>query len=214
MDVLLNYFPDLEEKKINQFNKFQELITEWNEKINLISRKDVQNLEIQHLLPSLAVAKALPLTDGAKVMDVGTGGGFPGIPLAIFFPKAHFHLVDSILKKTDAVRAMAEALGLKNVTVHRARAEELKVKVDYITGRAVTELPQFISWIRKSFVPKSKQPHPGLYYLKGTRHKEELESMNLKTWQATPISQWFNEPEFEEKFVIHVPANEISKSKP
>lgn len=149
MDKILQYFPDLSEKQIEQFKMLQDLYNEWNAKINVISRKDIDELYTRHVLHSLGIAKVLPFKDGAKIMDVGTGGGFPGIPLAILYPNVDFYLIDVIAKKIKVVTEVANALGLKNVKAEQKRAELVKEEFDFVVSRAVTNMPDFVKWVKR-----------------------------------------------------------------
>jgi 16S rRNA (guanine527-N7)-methyltransferase len=173
-DIIFNYFPNVDKVQREQFEKLHSLYSHWNEKINVISRKDIDNLYINHVLHSLAIAKVLEFKS-ADVLDVGTGGGFPGIPLAILFPDTHFHLVDSIGKKITVVKNVADALQLKNVSAEQARAEDLKESYDFIVSRAVTRLKEFYGWIHKKTKKASSHPlQNGILYLKGGDLNEEL----------------------------------------
>ncbi len=204
MDEILKYFPDLSEKQIEKFSKLKDLYFEWNEKINVISRKDIDELYIKHVLHSLAIAKVMKFKDGTEVLDVGTGGGFPGIPLAILFPEVNFHLVDSIAKKILVVSEAANALELKNVKAETQRVEKLKSKYDFIVSRAVTQMPKFVGWVRGKIKKDNKNPLPnGILYLKGGDLSEEL--MDFKAAEIHPISDYFSEEFFDTKKVVYLP---------
>lgn len=204
-DLLSNYFPDLTEAQRNQFRRLYDLYKEWNEKINVISRKDIDNLYINHVLHSLAIAKVATFNTGAKVLDVGTGGGFPGIPLAIYFPETQFHLVDSIGKKITVVQNVSESLGLKNVKAEQIRAEQLKEEYDFIISRAVTRLKEFYGWVRNKVKKKSSHSlYNGILYLKGGDLEEELAELK-KPHQIFELSDYFEEPFFETKKIVYVP---------
>lgn len=151
INLILKYFPDLTEKQIEQFTKVGDLYKEWNNQINVVSRKDIDEIYTNHILHSLAIAKVMEFADGTSVLDVGTGGGLPGIPLAILFPNVQFHLVDSIGKKIKVVQGVADGLGLTNVKAEQKRAEEIKDKYDFVVSRAVTAMPRFAEWIRGKF---------------------------------------------------------------
>ncbi len=207
MEQLLHYFPGLTEEQIKQFGMLQELYSEWNAKINVISRKDIENLYQNHIIHSLAIAKVIEFTPGTKILDVGTGGGFPGIPLAIMFPMAKFHLVDSIGKKIKVVEEVSTAIGLKNVSWQHSRAEEVKDEFDFVVSRAVTRLPEFYEWIKNKFSPiNCNKLNNGILYLKGGDLTEELSSINKSITQY-PISDWYSEDFYQEKKVVYVNCN-------
>ncbi len=204
-DIIVKYFPGIDESQRKQFGELLSLYSLWNEKINVISRKDIDNLYINHVLHSLGIAKVLQFEPSADVLDVGTGGGFPGIPLAILFPETHFHLVDSIGKKITVVKNVAEALELKNVTAEQIRAEEIRDSYDFIVSRAVTRLKEFYSWIHKK--TKKESVHPmqnGILYLKGGNLEEELAELR-KAYEVFQLKDYFNEDFFETKKVVYVP---------
>lgn len=205
LSLLEKRFPELSDSQIERFDRYARLIAEWNEKINLIARTDIANLPRRHLLHSLAIAKAMAFKDGTRIMDVGTGGGFPGIPLAILFPECGFHLVDSIGKKVKVVVDCVEKLGLDNVSAEQARAEKVSNQYDFIVARAVTQLPKFMNWIRKRVKRTAFNDLPnGVLYLKGGDLREEFASIK-ETPTAYPIREFFDYEEFDEKYVIHVP---------
>ncbi|MCX2742434.1 16S rRNA (guanine(527)-N(7))-methyltransferase RsmG [Mangrovivirga sp. M17] len=205
LSLIKKYFPDITEKQENQFLKALETYREWNEKINVVSRKDIENLEEKHFLHSLAIAKIISFNDGARVMDVGTGGGFPGIPLAILFPNVQFHLVDSIAKKIRVVEEVSKACGLKNVTYQQARAEKVKGKFDYVISRAVTRMKPFYSWVKNKIEPgPHRDVDHGIIYLKGGDISEEMDELN-RSYQVFDISKWYAEDFFETKKIVHVP---------
>jgi 16S rRNA (guanine527-N7)-methyltransferase len=204
-DIIFHYFPELTEKQKTQFTQLYSLYEEWNEKINVISRKDIDNLYINHVLHSLGIAKVNEFKPGASVLDVGTGGGFPGIPLAILFPETNFHLVDSIGKKITVVKNVAEALGLKNVKAEQIRAEQIKGEYDFIVSRAVTRLKEFYGWVNKKVKKDSQHKFfNGILYLKGGDLTEELAEMK-RPYQIIELSQFFKEEFFETKKVVYVP---------
>jgi 16S rRNA (guanine527-N7)-methyltransferase len=204
-DIIFHYFPDLTEKQKNQFGQLYALYKDWNEKINVISRKDIDNLYINHVLHSLGIARVMAFKPGASVLDVGTGGGFPGIPLAILFPETQFHLVDSIGKKITVVNGVAEGVGLKNVKAEQARAEQIKGEYDFIVSRAVTRLKEFYGWIHRKTKPKSVHDlDNGILYLKGGDLDEELAELK-KLHQVYDLSSYFKEEFFETKKVVFVP---------
>ena len=204
IQLLLKYFPELDAVQIDKFSQLGPLYMEWNEKINLISRKDIENLYEKHILHSLAIAKAMPFVGGTSVMDVGTGGGFPGIPLAIMFPDSQFTLVDSIGKKINVVKDIAARLDLKNVSAYHARAEEIPGSFHFITGRAVTDINAFYGWVRKKIAKKQINSLPnGILYLKGGDMTEELAPFRKRA-QIFPLPQYFEEPFFETKAVVYI----------
>ena len=204
MDFILKYFPELTEVQTSQFQQLEALYHDWNSKINVISRKDIDQLYVKHVLHSLAIAKIQKFEPGTYVLDVGTGGGFPGIPLAILFPDTRFYLIDVILKKINVVKAVAESLELKNVKAEQIRAENVKGDFDFIVSRAVTNMPDFVSWIKDKI--KKQQKHElknGILYLKGGDLREELASFsNAKEYN---ISDFFEDDFFETKKVVHLP---------
>ncbi len=204
MDCILKYFPNIDATQKERFAKLQSLYADWNEKINVISRKDIDNLYVNHVLHSLAIAKVVSFADGTRLLDVGTGGGFPGIPLAIMFPKCQFHLVDSIGKKITVVNAVAEALGLTNVKGEHTRVEQVKDKCDFVISRAVTRFDSFYNMTRKCVEPGGKNSLPnGILYLKGGDFDEELQATHRKS-TIYNIPDFFDEPFFETKKVIHL----------
>jgi len=204
-DLLFRYFPNLTETQKNQYTKLYDLYKDWNEKINVISRKDIDNLYVNHVLHSLGIASVISFKPGAKILDVGTGGGFPGIPLAIFFPETQFHLVDSIGKKITVVKNVADTLGLKNVKAEQLRAETIKDDYDFIVSRAVTRLKEFYGWVHR--LAKKKSVHDlynGILYLKGGELEEELNELK-KPYQLFDLSDFFKEEFFETKKIVYVP---------
>ena len=204
-DIIFRYFPDLTATQKEQFQKLFSLYNEWNEKINVISRKDIDNLYVNHVLHSLGIAKVQTFNPGASILDVGTGGGFPGIPLAILFPDTQFHLVDSIGKKITVVKNVADGLGLKNVRAEQIRAEQIKGDYDFIVSRAVTRLKEFYGWIhRKAKKNSTHQLFNGILYLKGGDLEEELAELK-KPYQLVTLSDYFSEEFFETKKVVYVP---------
>ncbi|WP_296634387.1 16S rRNA (guanine(527)-N(7))-methyltransferase RsmG [Polaribacter sp.] len=203
MNILLKYFTDLTETQIEQFSKLQDLYKDWNLKINVVSRKDIDELYLRHVLHSLGIAKVMSFKPGAKVMDVGTGGGFPGIPLAILFPETQFHLVDSIGKKIKVVNEVAEGLGLENVTTTHGRVEDVKDTYDFIVSRAVAQMETFVRWTKGKIA--KKQNHDlknGILYLKGGDLTQELQKYTSATIYDLP--NYFDEPFFETKKVVHL----------
>lgn len=204
-DLISKYFKDLSHIQLEQFAKLYELYSFWNAQINVISRKDIDELYERHILHSLGIAKFCSFKVGERVLDVGTGGGFPGIPLAILFPETHFHLVDSIGKKIKVVTEVATALGLKNVKITHARAEQITDKYNFIVSRAVTKLIDFYPWIKGKFAKENKNAIPnGILYLKGGDLKEEIKESKLKV-ELYPLSAYFEEDFFETKYVVYIP---------
>ena len=204
MEEIIKQFPKLTENQIHQFEKLQDLYQDWNAKINVISRKDIDELYTRHVLHSLGIAKVISLKPHSKIMDVGTGGGFPGIPLAIIFPEVDFYLIDVIGKKIKVVNEVATALGLKNVKAEQMRAENVKQDFDFIVSRAVTNMPDFVSWIKGKIKKTNTNDLPnGILYLKGGDLTEELKSFPKAT--EYNLSDFFKEEFFETKKVVHLP---------
>ncbi|MBP9848908.1 MAG: 16S rRNA (guanine(527)-N(7))-methyltransferase RsmG [Flavobacterium sp.] len=204
MEEILKQFPDLSENQILQFQKLQALYEDWNAKINVISRKDIDELYTRHVLHSLGIAKIIEFRPGSKIMDVGTGGGFPGIPLAILYPEVDFYLIDVIAKKIKVVNEVAAGLGLKNVKAEQKRAELVKQEFDFIVSRAVTNMPDFVSWVDSKI--SKKQNHElanGILYLKGGDLTEELKAFPKAT--EYNLSDFFTDEFFETKKVVHLP---------
>lgn len=204
MKILERYFSNLTEKQISQFEQLPTLYREWNAKINVISRKDIEELLERHVLHSLAISKVQKFNPGSTVMDVGTGGGFPGIPLAILFPETQFYLCDVIAKKIKVVNAIAETLGLENVVAEQKRAGTFDTQFDFIVSRAVTKMPDFVKLVRKNI--KKKSDHKlknGILYLKGGDLSEEL--ANFSTVKEYKISDFYTESFFETKKVVYLP---------
>jgi len=204
MQLILKYFPDLSEDQIQQFQKLESLYQDWNLKINVVSRKDIDELYLRHVLHSLAIAKVIEFKAGSKVMDVGTGGGFPGIPLAIMFPETQFHLVDSIAKKLKVVDEVVEGLGLTNVKTTHTRVEEINDTYDFIVSRAVAAMPTFVHWV-KGKIAKAQNHNlkNGILYLKGGDLSEELK--DYRTATLYDLTKFYSEPFFETKKVVHLP---------
>jgi len=204
MDLLLKYFPNLTQLQISQFSQLQELYKDWNLKINVVSRKDIDELYLRHVLHSLGIAKVVQFKPNTKVLDVGTGGGFPGIPLAILFPEVQFHLVDSIGKKIKVVREVAEGLGLQNIKTTHGRVEEIKETYDFIVSRAVAQMETFVFWTKGKI--NKKQQHPiknGILYLKGGDLSDELKKYTSAT--TYNLLDYFTEDFFETKKIVHLP---------
>lgn len=200
-----DYFPDLSDVQKEQIELLFPLYSEWNAQINVVSRKDIDSLYLHHVLHSLAIAKFTTFKRGEKVLDVGTGGGFPGLPLAILFPETEFYLVDSIGKKIKVVNEVAKAIGLKNLVASHTRAEIVPGKFNFVVSRAVTQLKDFYPWVANKFVKKSINSIPnGIIYLKGGDLKAEIKESGLKA-ETYPISDYFKEPFFETKAIVYVP---------
>ncbi|NGY36201.1 16S rRNA (guanine(527)-N(7))-methyltransferase RsmG [Flavobacterium sp. XN-5] len=204
MDEILKYFPNLTDLQKEQFEKLDFLYHDWNEKINVISRKDIDALYTKHILHSLGIAKIIDFVPGTYVLDVGTGGGFPGIPLAILFPETRFHLIDIIGKKIKVVQAVVDGLELTNVKAEQLRAELVKGDFDFIVSRAVTNMPDFVSWIKDKVKKKSKHElKNGILYLKGGDLTEELKDFPKAT--QYDLADFFEDEFFETKKVVHLP---------
>jgi 16S rRNA (guanine527-N7)-methyltransferase len=205
MKIIQKYFPELTEKQYEQFTSLKELYREWNEKINVISRKDIEELYERHILHSLAIAKIIQFKDNTTILDVGTGGGFPGIPLAIIFPNCKFHLVDSIGKKISVVKEIAKAIDLTNVEAEQNRAEKIKDNYDFIVSRAVTAFPTFYNWVRNKVNKNSfNDLNNGILYLKGGDLSDELQKFKSRITSYN-ISEYYTESFFETKKVIYLP---------
>jgi len=205
-DLLLKYFPDITPQQKQQFGQLPELYNYWNSQINVISRKDIDQLFERHVLHSLGIAKVMQFQPGERVLDVGTGGGFPGIPLAILFPETQFFLVDSIGKKIKVVQEVAKAIGLQNLRAAHTRAEDVPGKFDFVVSRAVTRLKEFYPWVKGKFNKDSKNTLPnGILYLKGGDLAEEIAESGLKV-QQYHLKDYFSEEFFDTKQVIYVKA--------
>jgi len=203
MQEILKHFPNLTEVQIDQFTRLEELYKEWNAKINVISRKDIDELYTRHVLHSLGIAKVMDFRPGASVMDVGTGGGFPGIPLAILYPETKFYLIDIIAKKIKVVQEVANGLGLKNVKAEQKRAETVNKEFDFIVSRAVTNMPDFVKWVRGKVKKDQNHDLPnGILYLKGGDLTEELSVFQKVT--TYNLSDFFEDEFFETKKVVHL----------
>ena len=204
MKLLLKYYPDLSDQQILQFEKLKELYKDWNLKINVVSRKDIDELYLRHVLHSLGIAKIQKFMPGSKILDVGTGGGFPWIPLAILFPEVQFHLVDSIAKKIKVVNEVAAGLKLQNVTITNARVESLNERYDFVVSRAVAQMDTFVRWVNFAVLKKNNHAlKNGILYLKGGDLTDEL--LNFTTATIYPLKDYFEEDFFETKSVVHLP---------
>jgi 16S rRNA (guanine527-N7)-methyltransferase len=204
MKLVLKYFPNLTEDQIDKFKKLEALYQDWNLKINVVSRKDIDELYLRHVLHSLGIAKVIEFKSGSKLLDVGTGGGFPGIPLAIMFPECSFHLVDSIAKKLKVVDEVVAGLGLTNVKTTHIRVEDINEQYDFIVSRAVAAMPTFVHWVKGKIAKKqSHNLKNGILYLKGGDLSEELK--DYKTTTIYNLSDFFDEDFYETKKVVHLP---------
>ncbi len=204
IEIVLKYFTDLTEEQKEQFARLRDLYQDWNQKINVVSRKDIDELYLRHVLHSLGIAKIQEFLPGSKVLDVGTGGGFPGIPLAILFPETHFTLVDSIGKKIKVVEEVVEGLGITNVTSINSRVEEIKGQFDFIISRAVAAMPTFTYWVKGKIKKESiHERRNGILYLKGGDLSEELKG--YRTAEIFDLTQYFEEEFFETKKVVYLP---------
>jgi 16S rRNA (guanine527-N7)-methyltransferase len=211
LPLVREYFPELPPGTLTQLGRLGTCVRTWNERLNLISRKDAENLEERHLLHSLTLAKVLRPAKHAKFADIGTGGGFPGLALAIVYPECEFTLIDSIVKKITAVEAMVKELGLKNVRGLPVRAESIREKFDFVTGRAVTALPVFLGWagplLRRG---AHGAPANGVLYFKGTLWREELAGSKVQPETVWPLDAWVPREFFKEKFLLHFPAATVA----
>lgn len=201
MDLIKTYFPEISDDKLKVYQEFKKVFTSWNKKINCVSRKDMENFEERHILHSLAISKVISFPNESKILDVGTGGGFPGLPLAIMFPDVHFHLIDGIGKKIKVVQGVIDELQLKNVEASKARSEEIKGKYDFITARAVARAITFHRWVSHLKNNKSTFENHGIYYLKGGDMKDEMRELKrpFKIWS---ISDFYKEEFFATKKIV------------
>lgn len=201
MDLIKTYFPEISDDKLKVYQEFKKVFTSWNKKINCVSRKDMENFEERHILHSLAISKVISFPNESKILDVGTGGGFPGLPLAIMFPDVHFHLIDGIGKKIKVVQGVIDELQLKNVEASKARSEEIKGKYDFITARAVARAITFHRWVGHLKNNKSTFENHGIYYLKGGDMKDEMRELKrpFKIWS---ISDFYKEEFFATKKIV------------
>ena len=214
MDSIRKQFPQIEESAWPVIEAWTVLMREWNTKINLISRKDIEYLEVRHLTHCLAITNHLKLMNDARIMDVGTGGGFPGIIMAICFPQAHFTLVDSIGKKIAVVQDFVDKLGLKNVEARQCRAEEVKKKFDFITGRAVKNLPEYFSWIKDNVRRGERNSIPnGVLYWKGGELDDELDALGIYPRMTISLEESLGDPYFRQKYILHFDARDVPRAR-
>lgn len=205
VELIKQYFPEITAEQERQFALLLPLYKDWNEKINVISRKDIDELYERHVLHSLGIAKVIHFSSGSHILDVGTGGGFPGIPLAILFPDSNFHLVDSIGKKIKVVNDVATSIGLNNIKATHSRVEQIDEKFDFIVSRAVTQFPEFVSWVRNKIIKEQKNSFPnGILYLKGGELSEELKPYSQKV-KLFELKHYFNSDFFDTKKVVYMP---------
>ena len=214
MSLVREKFPNVDGPAWSVLEAWAILLRDWNLKINLISRRDIDHLEEYHLSHCLAITNHLKLMQGTRVLDVGTGGGFPGIIMAICYPQAHFTLIDSIGKKVAVVQDLAEQLGLKNVDVGQHRAEHVKKQFDFITGRAVKNLPEYFSWIRGNIRRGSRNSIPnGVLYWKGGELENELVALGIRPRKTISLEEEFTDPYFKEKYILHFDARDLSRAR-
>ncbi|MGJ8638399.1 MAG: 16S rRNA (guanine(527)-N(7))-methyltransferase RsmG [Opitutaceae bacterium] len=214
MQSIRDQFPEVPEAAWPTLEKWAVLLREWNEKINLISRKDIEHLEARHLSHCLEITNHLKLMKGARVMDVGTGGGFPGIIMAICYPQAQFTLIDSIGKKIKVVQDLADKLDLKNVEAKQTRAEEIKKEFDFITGRAVKNLPEYFSWIKGNVRKGQRNSLPnGVLYWKGGEMDDELAALGIRPRTVINLEETFSDSYFEKKYILHFDARDVPRAR-
>ena len=204
MDLILKHFPELSDIQKQQFKALRGLYEDWNLKINVISRKDIDNIFLHHILHSLSIAKFIDFKEGTSILDLGTGGGFPGVPLSIFFPECNFNLVDSVKKKVDVVNAVCKDLNLKNINSYKSRAEDLNLKYDFMVSRAVAKIPKLLQWSKNCCNSDSKNSiKNGIIVLKGGDLNEELKSVPFKT--IIKLNEIFDYEYFQQKQIVYIP---------
>ena len=214
MDSIRKQFPQIDEAAWLLLETWAAYLREWNTKINLISRKDIEYLEARHLSHCLSITNHLKLMSGTRIMDVGTGGGFPGIIMAICYPQAHFTLIDSIGKKITVVQDLVDKLELKNVEARQCRAEEVKKKFDFITGRAVKNLPEYFSWIKDNIRRGERNSIPnGVLYWKGGELDDELAALGIRPRKTISLGETFSDPYFEQKYILHFDARDVPRAR-
>ena len=207
-------FPQIEEAAWLLLETWAAYLREWNNKINLISRRDIEYLEARHMSHCLSITNHLKLMSGSRIMDVGTGGGFPGIIMAICYPQAHFTLIDSIGKKITVVQDLVDKLELKNVEARQCRAEEVKMKFDFITGRAVKNLPEYFSWLKDNVRRGERNSIPnGVLYWKGGELDDELAALGLRPRKTISLGETFSDPYFEQKYILHFDARDVPRAR-
>lgn len=214
MNTIRHHFPNISEETWPVLERWSVLLRDWNEKINLISRKDIDHLEERHLSHCLAITNHLKLMSGTRIMDVGTGGGFPGILMAICYPQAHFTLIDSIGKKIGVVKDLADQLGLKNVDARQCRAEQINKQFDFITGRAVKNLPEYFSWIKGNLRRGERNSIPnGVLYWKGGDMDDELKALGIRPRKTISLEETFTDAYFEKKYILHFDARDVPRAR-
>jgi 16S rRNA (guanine527-N7)-methyltransferase len=214
MDNIRAQFPNIDDPTWATLKEWAVLLRDWNSKINLISRKDIDHLEGRHLSHCLAITNHLKLMNGARIMDVGTGGGFPGVIMAICYPQAHFTLIDSIGKKITVVQDLADRLGLKNVEARQCRAEQVNKQFDFITGRAVKNLPEYFSWIKGNLRRGERNSIPnGVLYWKGGNLDDELKALGIQPRKTISLEETFSDPYFEQKYILHFDARDVPRAR-
>jgi 16S rRNA (guanine527-N7)-methyltransferase len=214
MHSIRKQFPHVNEEAWPVLEAWAVLLRDWNAKINLISRKDIEHLEERHLSHCLAITNHLKLMNGARIMDVGTGGGFPGVIMAICYPQAHFTLIDSIGKKITVVQDLIQQLGLKNAEARQCRAEQVNKQFDFITGRAVKNLPEYFSWIKGNLRRGERHSIPnGVLYWKGGALEEELEALGIRPRKTISLEDGFDDPYFEQKYILHFDARDVPRAR-